>query len=267
MSKLLWERVNRVNWWKGNKEGKHEVESTNLNLLWGLVSWLWSNMGGYFQSMTGQKIRKTPSYIRIWIPLIPTMRCMGKTFFFSLLLLFDPPPKSRTKYRANKAKPKASAMSSTMQPFKMKISLQLHKQHWPLEMKISAPAMSHRIPPDKAASSTNTLGKLLFCDADTMFSQNSCSGSWKEDWLLFCFVLFFFPTKLLPWAAIGHLLILILFKRCQDTVQVLFSNKERKNNTRPCQVPFIQWGERPHPPLQLQPQSAQTHAHRRLMPH
>lgn len=92
MSKLLWERVNRVNWWKGNKEGKHEVESTNLNLLWGLVSWLWSNMGGYFQSMTGQKIRKTPSYIRIWIPLIPTMRCMGKTFFFSLLLLFDPPP-------------------------------------------------------------------------------------------------------------------------------------------------------------------------------
>lgn len=191
----------------------------------------------------------------------------GKDILFFSSSSVRPPPKSRTKYRANKAKPKASAMSSTMQPFKMKISLQLHKQHWPLEMKISAPAMSHRIPPDKAASSTNTLGKLLFCDADTMFSQNSCSGSWKEDWLLFCFVLFFFPTKLLPWAAIGHLLILILFKRCQDTVQVLFSNKERKNNTRPCQVPFIKWGERPHPPLQLQPQSAQTHAHRRLMPH
>ena len=45
--------------------------------------------------------KKMLSYIRIWIPLIPTMRCMGKT-----LRLFDRPPRPGPNIERTKLSPK-----------------------------------------------------------------------------------------------------------------------------------------------------------------
>ena len=120
--------------------------------------------------------------------------------FFSSSVWHPPTPQSRTKYRANKAKPKASAMSSTMQPFKMKISLQLRKQHGPPEMKICPPAMSHCTPPPpptkKQAALTRSENCCFAMQTQCFLRIRAVSLGKKTD--CFCFCCCFFSYKASP---------------------------------------------------------------------